>query len=562
MTHREELMLKSALWYREKMGFSVFPVSQTKKPMLARNKDGSGGWEPYQKEVPSVELITDWWSGDYKGANIGIATGAISGLTVVDVDSKDGSTTGFEAIEEITPDNLLTPTASSPSGGEHRYFKYHEGTRNRARFLPDCDLRAEGGYIVAPPSQNGRGNYAWKEGLHIGKMPLAHLPLAYIKALNSISNNTVYRGEEFRANTSGTKRLHLTTNDHKIMEGTRDEALFHIANHLIKGNMRTDEVHDIIRILALYGCEVPFDLKDVDTKIASVISRQARQTQNVSSDVRELVLTTQGYFTTTMVHSELQMTTRREKKAVNQALLRMCDEGLIERTGTKAGTYQLADNDCEVIDWKNVEMTDLDIRYPFQVEKFFITMPKNIILIAGSPDSGKTAFLLNMVYLNMKKHKVNYFSSEMGSLELRNRLDKFEVPLSEWKFNAKERATNFHRVIKPDEINIIDFLEISDNFFQVGKFIADIHNTLKNGIAIIALQKKRGERLGRGGDFSQEKARLYMTVDQEYPGATLRIVKCKNWADPMVQPSGHAQKFKTVMGCKLIPQGDWYKEER
>jgi len=105
-------------------------------------------------------------------------------------------------------------------------------------------------------------------------------------------------------------------------------------------------------------------------------------------------------------------------------------------------------------------------------------------------------------------------------------------------------------------------LEVSDNFFQVGKFIADIHNTLQDGVAVIALQKKRGERLGRGGDFSQEKARLYMTVDPEYPGGILRIRKCKNWRNPTVQPAGHAQKFKTVSGCKLIPQGDWFEEDQ
>jgi hypothetical protein len=550
MNSNDDLMLKSALWYREKMDFSVIPINHKKIPMLKT-------WEQYQKEKPTKELITEWWTGEYAGANIGIVTGAISCLTVVDVDKKDGTLAGFEAIEAITPDNLITPTATSPSGGEHRYFIYHEGTRNRTQFIKDCDLRAEGGYIVAPPSHNGRGSYTWKADLKISQVPLSQVPSSYIKALNT----SVYEVEVNGEVPPGHKRIHLTTNDHKIIKGTRDDALFHVANHLVRGKMPIPEVHDILKVLASNGCEVPYPQGDISTKITSVINRQTKQTQNVSDDVRELVMTTSGYFTTTNVHNWLQMTTRREKKSVNQSLLRMVDEGLIERTGTKSGTYQLMENDCEAINWRTVEKVDLDIRYPLGVERFFVTMPKNIILVAGSPDSGKTALLLNMVHHNMKRHKVWYFSSEMGSLELRNRLEQFDTPLEEWDFEARERATNFHRVIRPDDINIIDFLEVSDNFFQVGKFITDIHNTLNNGIAVIALQKKRGERLGRGAEFSEEKARLYMTVDSEFPGAMLRIRKCKNWRDPMVPPTGHAQKFKIVGGCKLIPEGDWYRED-
>ena len=181
-------MLDAAIWYRKKRDFAVIPVSEDKTPLIK--------WQKYQTEKPSLEQVEEWWSGKFKGANIGIVTGAISNLTVVDIDSEQGR----EAIEEITPEAMLTPTASSPSGGEHRYFKYEEGIGNAVRFLSDCDVRSEGGYIIAPPSENGRGKYAWKEGLSIADIETAFLPEAYKKALNEYipymgaSNKEGFRG--------------------------------------------------------------------------------------------------------------------------------------------------------------------------------------------------------------------------------------------------------------------------------------------------------------------------------------------------------------------------------
>ena len=51
-------------------------------------------------------------------------------------------------------------------------------------------------------------------------------------------------------------------------------------------------------------------------------------------------------------------------------------------------------------------------------------MPGNIIVVAGEQNAGKTAFLLNFVRLNMTRHEMFYYSSEMGASEMRKRLEK------------------------------------------------------------------------------------------------------------------------------------------
>jgi ABC-type phosphonate transport system ATPase subunit len=194
---------------------------------------------------------------------------------------------------------------------------------------------------------------------------------------------------------------------------------------------------------------------------------------------------------------------------------------------------------------------------PFEIDKKVEIMPGNIIAIAGEVNAGKTAFLLNVLNENMHKFEIHYFSSEMGGSELKKRLKKFDYPLSlsEWKFKFKERSDNFGDIIVSGEgkINIIDYLELHDNFFLVAKHLSDIHKRLKGAIAIVAIQKNPGTDTGLGGFRGMEKPRLYLAMSK----GKLKIVKAKNWATP-VNPNNLEVGFKIVDGCKLIKTGDWH----
>jgi hypothetical protein len=151
---------------------------------------------------------------------------------------------------------------------------------------------------------------------------------------------------------------------------------------------------------------------------------------------------------------------------------------------------------------------------------------------------------------------VLYFNSEMGSSELRKRLTKFDdLALNDWKFKAYERAENFGDVIKPNDVNIIDFLEIHENFYEIGGRLSEIHKKLDKGIAIVALQKNPGQDVGLGGYRTLEKPRLALAMS---PG-TLKIVKAKNWKTDQ-NPNGLQRKFKLAAGCKLFADGQWYRE--
>lgn len=120
-------------------GASVMPVNRNKIPCLKE-------WAFLQERLPTIEELEKWWA-EFPNANIGVITGKISGVTVVDVD-KGGDVSIFPT----------TDTVRTGNGGYHLYYKYYEGYRNKGRILPYVDIRSDGGYVVAPGSIHENGN--------------------------------------------------------------------------------------------------------------------------------------------------------------------------------------------------------------------------------------------------------------------------------------------------------------------------------------------------------------------------------------------------------------------
>ena len=112
------------------------------------------------------ESVRRWWK-KWPDANVGIVTGAASGLVVLDLDTDD--LTVLEANDIELPETRTAKTAR----GRHLFFR-HPGTpvANRAGILPKVDVRGDGGYVVAPPSRHISGHvYAWLNEDEILPMP-------------------------------------------------------------------------------------------------------------------------------------------------------------------------------------------------------------------------------------------------------------------------------------------------------------------------------------------------------------------------------------------------------
>ena len=171
---------------------------------------------------------------------------------------------------------------------------------------------------------------------------------------------------------------------------------------------------------------------------------------------------------------------------------------------------------------------------------------------------------MNIAKENRHKWDVHYFNSEMGPAEFKMRASKFDdIHISQWhNVFVYERNHNFHDVIRsgPGNLNIIDYLEVPEEVWKVGSWIQKIHSRLDGAVCVIALQKKIGVDLGRGAEFSMEKARLYVSLDY----GKAKIISCKNFKpdSPIGNPRGYECKFKLVGGSKIIKDNQgWYKNE-
>ncbi len=138
-------MLKYALKYAN-LGWSVIPLKQDKTPLFS--------WKEYQTKKADKKTIKQWWKNN-PDANIGIVTGAISGIVVVDIE-KGGN---FEGYPE-------TVTSFTGGGGRHLLFKHPGQTiPNSSRAIAELtDIRGDGGYIMAPPSIHPNSSkYQWEK---------------------------------------------------------------------------------------------------------------------------------------------------------------------------------------------------------------------------------------------------------------------------------------------------------------------------------------------------------------------------------------------------------------
>jgi hypothetical protein len=166
-------------------------------------------------------VIKHWWHCvDY--ANIGVATG--DGLVVLDVDPRangDQTLGDLEAKHGGLPRSWRVITGG---GGEHIYFRSCAPIGCSASQIgPGLDVRARGGYVVAPPSLHLSGRqHCWSVDFHPDDVPLAPIP-DWLTALIERPPSKQTPATEWRS-------LIATG----VSEGQRNTSLARLAGHLLR----------------------------------------------------------------------------------------------------------------------------------------------------------------------------------------------------------------------------------------------------------------------------------------------------------------------------------------
>ena len=164
-------LLECALQFAERK-WHVFPLHsvQDSRCTCGRDCGKNAGKHPrvkggFKVATTDARQIEAWWQ-KWPDSNIGIATGAVSGIVVIDIDGANGLATlqALVAQHGALPQTPIVKTAR----GWHLYFAMP------ATCAPipcstgkGLDVRGDGGYVVAPPSRHASGHvYHWCD--HVG----------------------------------------------------------------------------------------------------------------------------------------------------------------------------------------------------------------------------------------------------------------------------------------------------------------------------------------------------------------------------------------------------------
>jgi hypothetical protein len=132
--------------------------------------------------IPNWQKKTKTVHPSYINQNIGLLTGKVNGITVLDVDVKDDGMKLFSKLIKEHPD-IKTPTVKSPGGSIHLYFNYNKKIPNSNRILVDgerigWDIKNDGSIITSPPSiyPGTDKRYKWVKGKSLNDLDIIAMP--------------------------------------------------------------------------------------------------------------------------------------------------------------------------------------------------------------------------------------------------------------------------------------------------------------------------------------------------------------------------------------------------
>jgi hypothetical protein len=248
-------------------GFSIIPLQKkSKKPSIDK-------WDPFQVSHPSKEQLEEWFSN--VDNNIGIITGRISAIFVIDIDGKKAYEYYINKIQSQPDRQLITANENTMkiktgSGNTNIVFGFNpqEFTQHELRNLvlwkesddnngekkvdeqannnnnhSEIRLKGEGGYIVAPPSIHPNNNeYTLINGIE----PIS-LKRERIQKLIKLFSKDVFNSD--KKSTKDISQIVQILKSH-YSNGFRNDLVLYLSGWLRKLGILLEDAEEIIIELA------------------------------------------------------------------------------------------------------------------------------------------------------------------------------------------------------------------------------------------------------------------------------------------------------------------------
>lgn len=237
-----------------------------------------------------------------------------------------------------------------------------------------------------------------------------------------------------------------------------------------------------------------------------------------------------------LICRHLDITKPENRHEVVKKLAYEVKQGKLEKSNR---IYKYVNTNIKYIDWVNTPDYDyFPIKWPcshldgssFGFDEHIKISPNDVIVIAGGSNYGKTAFCQNLLFENMHDFPCVMMVNEYSPGRFKRRINRMDwtspfngdgLPC----FELIERHEDWKYAVKPGAINIIDWINLTENLWLIGSVIEGIQSRLAGGVAVISLQKDDDKTLGRGRGWAKDFASVYLTMDYE----RLTVIKVKEW---------------------------------
>lgn len=222
-------------------GWSILPVKPSEKRPYMTN------WLQYQHVKATKEMAENWFTS-LTGAGVGMVTGRISGVVVLDIESY--CKIPIEELLRRYPTQMVSRTGS---GGYHLFYLYPNDVpkiANRVGIFEGADIRADGGFIVLPPTRHPNGRlYEWVKTGFPGVFP---------KALLDIQSQPKAQGDGW-----------ITEALRGVSEGGRNDTCARLAGYFFRKGLNADIVEALLTEWNERN-DPPLPMREIRTTIKSI----------------------------------------------------------------------------------------------------------------------------------------------------------------------------------------------------------------------------------------------------------------------------------------------------
>ena len=243
---------RAALEYAER-GFRVLPLRCSgKQPLIPRAKGGHG----VHDATIDLKRIVQWWTR-WPKANVGVAIP--KNWIVIDIDGPEG-----EGAIRATGEGLPRTAEVATARGRHLWYRGDQQRfKSRPAMFPKVDLRAEGGYVVVPPSMHPSGRlYRWVR------------PLSAVTDIPSWIVRRALSNGEFNASPRPAEHWHNIASG--VDRGNRNTALASLSGHLFR-RLEPHLAFHLSMAWSQHCCRPPLKPDEARKTIRSIAAKELRR---------------------------------------------------------------------------------------------------------------------------------------------------------------------------------------------------------------------------------------------------------------------------------------------